>query len=71
MLGMGFAGVSGITISTYNMVAFQGNRSEESKNIIAQIQSREWGLLIMDEVHVVPAAMFRKVPLVYEGLLLF
>jgi len=56
-----FKGVSGITISTYNMVAFQGNRSEESKNIIAQIQSREWGLLIMDEVHVVPAAMFRKV----------
>jgi DNA excision repair protein ERCC-3 len=43
------------------MVAYTGNRSEESKKLIAQIQSREWGLLIMDEVHVVPAAMFRKV----------
>jgi DNA excision repair protein ERCC-3 len=51
----------GICISTYNMVAYTGNRSEESKKLIAQIQSREWGLLIMDEVHVVPAAMFRKV----------
>lgn len=26
------------------------------------IEEREWGLLLMDEVHVVPAAMFRKVP---------
>eukprot|EP00955_Chlamydomonas_euryale_P052963 355337-Chlamydomonas_euryale.AAC.1 len=25
------------------------------------IQDREWGLLLMDEVHVVPAQMFRKV----------
>jgi len=25
------------------------------------IRSREWGLLLLDEVHVVPAAMFRKV----------
>jgi DNA excision repair protein ERCC-3 len=25
------------------------------------IRSREWGLLLMDEVHVVPAQMFRKV----------
>jgi DNA excision repair protein ERCC-3 len=26
-----------------------------------QIQGREWGCLLMDEVHVVPAKMFRKV----------
>lgn len=25
------------------------------------IAEREWGLLLMDEVHVVPAQMFRKV----------
>lgn len=29
--------------------------------IMAAIRSREWGLLLMDEVHVVPAQMFRKV----------
>ena len=26
-----------------------------------EIASREWGLLLLDEVHVVPAQMFRKV----------
>jgi hypothetical protein len=25
-----------------------------------EIASREWGLLLLDEVHVVPAQMFRK-----------
>ncbi len=26
-----------------------------------ELQKREWGLVILDEVHVVPAHMFRKV----------
>ncbi|KAF3654174.1 hypothetical protein FXO38_15263, partial [Capsicum annuum] len=42
------------------MVAFGGKRSEESEKIIEEIRNREWGLLLMDEVHVVPAHMFRK-----------
>ncbi|GAQ80913.1 putative Xeroderma pigmentosum group B protein [Klebsormidium nitens] len=50
-----------VCVTTYNMVAFGGRRSEESEEIINQIKSREWGLLLMDEVHVVPAQMFRKV----------
>jgi hypothetical protein len=29
--------------------------------VMEAIRSREWGLLLLDEVHVVPAAMFRKV----------
>ena len=28
---------------------------------MAEIMGREWGLLVMDEVHVVPAQMFRRV----------
>ena len=43
------------------MIAFSGKRSEESARVMDQIRSREWGLLLMDEVHVVPAQMFRKV----------
>lgn len=43
------------------MIAFGGKRSEESARVMDQIRSREWGLLLMDEVHVVPAQMFRKV----------
>ena len=29
--------------------------------VMEEIQSREWGLLLLDEVHVVPAHMFRRV----------
>ena len=29
--------------------------------VMEEIASREWGLLLLDEVHVVPAQMFRKV----------
>ena len=54
-------GEGGIVVSTYNMIAFQGRRSEESERILASIRGREWGLMLLDEVHVVPAAMFRKV----------
>lgn len=59
----GLTGVSGVTITTYTMIAFSGKRSEESARVMDQIRSREWGLLLMDEVHVVPAQMFRKVRL--------
>ncbi|XP_022158845.1 DNA repair helicase XPB1 [Momordica charantia] len=56
-----FRGNAGVVVTTYNMVAFGGKRSEESEKIIEEIRNREWGLLLMDEVHVVPALMFRKV----------
>eukprot|EP01112_Ceratiomyxa_fruticulosa_P022402 TRINITY_DN8183_c0_g1_i1.p1 TRINITY_DN8183_c0_g1~~TRINITY_DN8183_c0_g1_i1.p1 ORF type:complete len:528 (-),score=92.02 TRINITY_DN8183_c0_g1_i1:26-1609(-) len=51
----------GILITTYTMVAFAGKRSSDSSKIMEQITGREWGLLLLDEVHVVPAQMFRKV----------
>ena len=50
-----------MVVTTYNMVAFGGKRSEESEKIIEKIRNREWGFLFMDEVHIVPAHMFRKV----------
>ncbi|KAK4488243.1 hypothetical protein RD792_003990 [Penstemon davidsonii] len=56
-----FRGNVGVVVATYNMIAFGGKRSEESEKIIEEIRNREWGLLLMDEVHVVPAHMFRKV----------
>jgi superfamily II DNA or RNA helicase len=57
----GVQSLGDITITTYTMVAFTGKRSAESQRMIDAISDREWGLLLMDEVHVVPAAMFRKV----------
>ena len=29
--------------------------------MLEQLRGREWGIMLLDEVHVVPAAMFRKV----------
>ncbi|KAL9650647.1 hypothetical protein ABK040_016364 [Willaertia magna] len=50
-----------IIITSYTMLTHEGNRSGVAKLIMDYIQSREWGLLILDEVHVAPANMFRKV----------
>lgn len=56
-----FSGNSGIVISTYTMVAYGGKRSYEAKKMMDFIQSIEWGFLLLDEVHVVPANVFRRV----------
>jgi len=50
-----------VLITTYTMISFSGNRSDQSKQVMDAICAREWGLLLMDEVHVVPAKMFRRV----------
>jgi len=50
-----------VLITTYTMISYGGKRSDKSKLVMDDIQSREWGLLLMDEVHVVPAKMFRRV----------
>ncbi|KAI9620486.1 hypothetical protein H4Q26_013698 [Puccinia striiformis f. sp. tritici PST-130] len=55
------AGASGIVVSTYSMVANRTKRSHDSQKMMDFLTSREWGLIILDEVHVVPAAMFRRV----------
>lgn len=50
-----------IIISTYTMLCFSGKRSYEAQKAMDHIKNTEWSLLILDEVHVVPAQMFRKV----------
>ncbi|CAM9592786.1 unnamed protein product, partial [Laminaria digitata] len=52
---------AGVLITTYSMISFAGQRSEIAKKIIDTITNREWGFMLLDEVHVVPARMFRKV----------
>jgi DNA excision repair protein ERCC-3 len=56
-----FSEPAGIMVTTYTMLAFQGKRAYDAQKIIEFIQSIEWGLIVLDEVHVVPADMFRKV----------
>ena len=54
------SGAAGIVISVYSMVAFTGKRSHSSETFMNFLKSREWGLLLLDEVHVAPATAFRK-----------
>ena len=50
---------AGIIITTYSMMG--SGSSEDTMRVMNFIKSVEWGLLVLDEVQVVPAAMFRKV----------
>jgi len=43
------------------MICYSGNRSEEATAMMSAISGREWGLMLLDEVHVAPADKFRKV----------
>jgi len=43
------------------MVSFGGKRSADGERLIEAVKGREWGLMLLDEVHVVPAQTFRRV----------
>lgn len=57
-----FQADAGVMVCTYSMIAGSFKRSVESQRIFDAIVGREWGLILLDEVHVVPAEMFRCVP---------
>jgi DNA excision repair protein ERCC-3 len=56
-----FSGSTGIIVTTYSMVTNSRERSHDSKKMMDFLKGREWGLMLLDEVHVVPAEMFRRV----------
>lgn len=56
-----FAGDAGIVISTYTMITHSGKRAHDTAKMLEFVNKTEWGLMILDEVHVVPANVFRKV----------
>lgn len=47
-----------ILISTYNMIGYTGPRAAEARALMADVEQREWGLCVLDEVHVAPADTF-------------
>lgn len=49
-----------VTIATYQMLTWRPNRDAEMPHM-ALITRYEWGLIIFDEVHVLPAPLFRAV----------
>jgi len=48
-----------IVVTTYSMM-YGNNGAAESKAIRAKLQTVEWGLSVLDEVHVVPANTFKE-----------
>ena len=51
----------GIVITTYSMLAVADDRrSDTAKKVVALLTAREWGLMVLDEVHVTPATMFKN-----------
>lgn len=56
-----FEGNTGIIVTTYPMVTQSGKRAYDSQKMMDFLTGREWGLMLLDEVHVVPANIFRKV----------
>ncbi|KAA6372964.1 MAG: putative General transcription and DNA repair factor IIH helicase subunit XPB [Streblomastix strix] len=55
------SGTGIILITTYSMLTHTGHRSAMAEDSLKKIEAVDWGLLVFDEVHVVPASSFRQV----------
>ena len=51
----------GIFITTFSMITHTQKRSYEGERVMAWLTNQEWGLMLLDEVHTIPAKMFRRV----------
>lgn len=56
-----FTGKTGVIVTTYSMVTQTRARAHDAQKMMDFLTAREWGLMILDEVHVVPASIFRRV----------
>lgn len=56
-----FTGKTGVIVTTYSMVTQTRARAHDAQKMMEFLTAREWGLMILDEVHVVPASIFRRV----------
>lgn len=50
-----------LAVTTYSMIAHTMKRSYESIMIMDFLKNTEWGIMILDEVHTIPAKQFRRV----------
>ncbi|KAG8199399.1 hypothetical protein JTE90_000267 [Oedothorax gibbosus] len=51
----------GICVTTYSMITHTQKRSWEAEQVMNWLKDQEWGLMLLDEVHTIPAKMFRRV----------
>ncbi len=52
-----------VTLTTYQMLTYRRSRDEDFRHF-SVFQNRQWGLIIYDEVHVLPAPVFRVTALI-------
>ncbi|KAK9880738.1 hypothetical protein WA026_013062 [Henosepilachna vigintioctopunctata] len=50
-----------ILVTTYSMITHTQRRSWEAEQTMKWLQDQEWGIMVLDEVHTIPAKMFRRV----------
>ncbi|XP_037075678.1 general transcription and DNA repair factor IIH helicase subunit XPB-like [Pollicipes pollicipes] len=50
-----------ILITTFNMITHTQKRSWEADQTMNWLKEQEWGIMVLDEVHTIPAKMFRRV----------
>ena len=50
-----------VLVTTYTMLTWAGKRAPETEKYMEAIRAMEWGCMLLDEVHVVPAETFRRV----------
>lgn len=50
-----------VYVSTYPMIARSESNNAETSEVLNLLKDREWGLMVLDEVHTIPAEQFRKV----------
>ncbi|CAH1112643.1 unnamed protein product [Psylliodes chrysocephalus] len=50
-----------VLVTTYSMITHTQRRSWEAEQTMKWLQEQEWGIMILDEVHTIPAKMFRRV----------
>lgn len=51
----------GIFITTFSMITHNQKRSWDGERVMQWLTNQEWGLMLLDEVHTIPAKMFRRV----------
>lgn len=51
----------GVLVTTYSMITHTQKRSWEAEQTMKWLQEQEWGIMVLDEVHTIPAKMFRRV----------
>jgi len=50
-----------VIVATYSMLGMTGNRAKESMAVMEHIREKTWGLILLDEVHVIGARTFQTV----------